>query len=99
VDTQPVPPGEQAYEIAEVEPGTYHVYGYPTADDVPLGGAYSYLAACEAGHFRPPAEGCWAEPQHDLVPVEVRAGQAVEEINLLDWYGPELPPPPDLPGD
>ncbi len=98
VDTEPVPPGEPEYEITEVEPGTYHVYGYPAASDVPLGGAYSYLAACEAGHFPLPPEGCWTEPQHDLAPVEVRAGQAVEEINLLDWYGPALPPPPDATG-
>jgi hypothetical protein len=95
VDTESVPPGEPEYEIAEVGPGTYHVYGYPVAGDVPLGGAYSYLAACEAGHFPPPSEGCWAKPQHDLAPVEVGAGQAVEEIDLFDWYGPALPPPPD----
>jgi hypothetical protein len=99
VDTESVPPGEPEYEITEVEPGTYHVYGYPIAGDIPLGGAYSYLAACEAGHYPPPPDGCWAEPQHDLAPVEVRAGQAVEEVNLLDWYAPALPPPPDGPGD
>jgi hypothetical protein len=77
-----------------VEPGTYVVYAYPSGDDVQFGGAYSYLAACEAGHFPPPAEGCWEDPQHDLAPVEVRAGQAVEEVDILDWYGPSLPPPP-----
>lgn len=105
VDTGPVPPGEPSYEMPLVEPGTYYVYSYPAllpspdgggvGRETPFGGAYSYLAACEAGHLPPPPEGCWENPQHDLVPVEVRAGQAVEEVNLFDWYGPSLPPPPD----
>lgn len=94
VDTQVVPPGEPSYEIPVVEPGIYYVYGY-AIEDRGIGGAYSYLAACEVGHFPPPSEGCWENPQHDLAPVEVRAGQAVEEINVYDWYGPSLPPPPD----
>ena len=109
VDTQMVPPGEPSYEIPVVEPGTYHVYAYPALfpspgkegaggeveRESPFGGAYSYLAACEAGHFPPPPEGCWENPQHDPAPVKVQAGQAVEEINIYDWYGPSLPPPPD----
>jgi len=94
VDTRPVPPGESSYEIPVVEPGTYYVYAYPAWDEAAFGGTYSYLAACEAGHFPPPAEGCWEDPQHDLAPVEVQAAQAVEEINIYDWYGPSLPPPP-----
>ena len=94
VDTQVVPPGEPSYEIPVVEPGTYYIYGY-AIEDRGIRGAYSYLAACEAGHFSPPPEGCWEDPQHDPVPVEVRAGQAVEEVNVFDWYGPSLPPPPD----
>jgi hypothetical protein len=109
VDTGPVPPGEPSYEIPLVEPGTYHVYGYPallpspgqgedtgaTGREPSFGGVYSYLAACEAGHLPQPPEGCWENPQHDLAPVEVLAGQAVEEVNLFDWYGPSPPPPPD----
>ncbi len=94
VDTQVVPPGEPSYEISMVEPGTYYVYGYRAWDEALLGGSYSYLAACEACHFPPPSEGCWEDPQHDLAPVEVRVGQAVEEINVYDWYAPSLPPPP-----
>ena len=97
VDTETVPPGEPSYEIPAVEPGTYYVYGYPTEGSVTLGGAYSYLTACEAGHYPPPAEGCWENPQYDLAPVEVKAGQAVEEINIFDWYSPSVPPPPDGP--
>ena len=95
VDTEIVPPGEPSYEIPAVEPGTYYVYGYPSDAFFPLGGVYSYLAACDAGHFAPPAEGCWEDPQHAPAPVEVRAGQAVEEVDVFDWYGPPLPPPPD----
>jgi hypothetical protein len=103
VDTRPVPPGEPGYEMPLVEPGTYYVYCYPAllpslgggGDGGEVGGAYSYLAACEAGHLPPPPEGCWENPRHDPVPVEVRAGQAVEGVNLLDWYGPSPPPPPD----
>ena len=95
VDTQVSPPGGSVYEIPIVEPGTYYVYGYPIEGEGAFGGAYSYLAACEAGHFPPPPKGCWENPQHDLAPVEVRAGQAVEEVDLFDWYGPSLPPPPD----
>jgi len=95
VDTGPVPPGEPSYEIPLVEPGTYYVYSYPVLDKAPFGGSYSYLAACEAGHFLPPPEGCWENPRQDLAPVEVRAGQAVEEINVFDWYSPSLLPPPD----
>ena len=95
VDTQVVPPGEPSYEIPLVEPGTYYVYAYPTGGEVPLAGVYSYLAACEAGHFPPPPEGCWEDPQHDLAPVEVQAGQAVEQVDVFDWYGLSPPPPPD----
>ena len=103
VDTKPVPPGEPSYEIPLVEAGTYYVYGYPAPGaagggvgrEAPFGGSYSYLSACEAGHVPPPPEGCWEDPQHDLAPVEVRAGQAVEEVNVFDWYGPSLPLPPD----
>lgn len=95
VDTEEVPPGEPAYEIPEVAPGIYHVFGYPIESDDGFGGSYSYLAACEAGHLSAPPENCWEDPQYDLVPVEVRAGEAVEEINIFDWYGPPLPPPPD----
>lgn len=94
-ETQPVPPGEPGYEIPLVEPGTYHVYAYPNESDASFGGAYSFLAACEAGHLPPPPEGCWENPQHDLAPVEVRAGQAVEEVNIFDWYAPSLPSAPD----
>ncbi|MEE8391314.1 MAG: hypothetical protein V3S14_11045 [Anaerolineae bacterium] len=99
VDTDEVPPGEPSYEIPAVEPGTYYVYGYRIEGDASLGGAYSYLAACEAGHFPPPDDGCWDDPQHDLAPVEVLSGQAVEEVNISDWYGPPLSPPPDDTGD
>jgi hypothetical protein len=95
VDTEEVPPGESAYEIPEVAPGIYHVFGYPIESNDGFGGSYSYLAACEAGHLSAPPENCWEDPQYDLVPVEVRAGEAVEEINIFDWYGPPLPPPPD----
>jgi hypothetical protein len=85
VDTQVVPPGEPSYEIPLVEPGTYHVYAYPAGDEIPPAGAYSYLAACQAGHFPPPPEGCWEDPQHDLAPVEVQAGQAIEQVDVFDW--------------
>lgn len=95
VDTQVVPPGKPSYEIPLVEPGTYYVYAYPTGGEVPLAGVYSYLAACEAGHFPPPPEGCWEDAQHDLAPVEVQAGQAVEQVDVFDWYGLYPPPPPD----
>jgi hypothetical protein len=95
VDTEEVPPGKPSYEIPDVEPGTYYVYGYPIEGDTSFGGSYSYLAACDAKHYPSPVEDCWEDPQHDLAPVEVRAGQAVEEINIFDWYGPSLPPPPD----
>jgi hypothetical protein len=95
VNTEVVPPGKPHYEIVGIEPGDYYVYGYPAAEEPGFGGAYSYLAACDAGHFSPLPEDCWADSQHDLAPVEVRAGQAVEQINIFDWYGPSLPPPPD----
>jgi hypothetical protein len=103
VDTQVVPPGEPSYEFPQIVPGNYYVYGYPASflspDQAGTGhgtysrGVYSYLAACEAGHMPEPPEDCWEDPQHDLVPVEVRAGQVVGEINIFDWYGPPPPPP------
>ena len=99
VDTSPVPPGKPIYEFPAVVPGTYHVAAYPTLNEVPRGGVYSYLAACEAGHVPEPADGCWQEPEHALAPIEVRAGWAVEEINVLDWYGPAPSPPPDETGN
>ena len=95
VNTEEVPPGEPNYEISGVKPGLYYVYSYPIEDPGEFGGSYSYLAACEAGHLESPPENCWEDPQYDLVPVEVRAGEAVEEIDIFDWYGPSLPPPPD----
>jgi hypothetical protein len=95
VDTAEVPPGEPVYEISGVEPGTYHVFGYPIENNDGFGGSYSYLAACQAGHLSAPPKDCWEDPQYDLVPVVVRAGKAVEEIDIFDWYGPSPPPPPD----
>ena len=95
VDTSPVPPGKPVYEFPAIEPGSYHVTAHPMPNDAHRGGAYSYLSACEAGHVLEPAEGCWEDLQHVLAPVEVRAGQAVEEINILDWYDPMPSPPPD----
>ncbi len=99
VDTEIVPPGEASYEIPALEPGVYYVYAYPTEGESAYGGAYSYLAACDAGHFPPPPEGCWDDPQYDLAPVEVRAGQAVEQVNIFDWYSSSIPPPPDDTGN
>jgi len=103
------PSVDPTYEIPRVAPGTYYVYGFraslpSTAGNEggprpPLGGVYSYLAACEAGHVPEPPEDCWEDPQHDPVPVEVRAGQTVEEVNLYDWYRSSPLPVPDDTGD
>lgn len=99
VDTSPVPPSKPVYEFPAVEPGTYHVIAYPTLGGTKRGGAYSYLSACEAEHIPAPAAGCWEEPQHALAPIEVRAGQAVQEINITDWYNPVTASPPGETGN
>ncbi len=94
VDTQSVPPGEPSYEIPAVEPGVYHVYAYRAWDGGGLGGSYSYLTASEAGHIAQATQAGWEDRKHDLAPVRVEAAHAVQEIDLSDWYGPSLPPPP-----
>ncbi len=96
VQTAVVPPGKPAYEITGVAPGVYHVYAYPTERRGDLGGGYTYLAACNAGHIPVPTDepGCWRDAFHDLAPVAVRAGYLVGEVDIYDWYTSALPAPP-----
>jgi hypothetical protein len=76
-----------SYQLDGLPEGNYHVVAYtkgggsfPTG----LAGGYTQAAMCGMG------EAC---TDHTLVDVSVRAGQVVENVDLIDWLIP-LPPMP-----
>lgn len=74
-------PAKPTYTITGVAPGTYYVLAYRN-DDAPnkeRPGVYSRFVACGS------TAGC---TDHSLVPVTVRAGETVREIDVTDWYYP-----------
>lgn len=83
-------PAKPTYTISGVAPGTYYVLAYRN-DDVPnkeRPGVYSRYVVCG---------GTAACTDHSLVPMTVRAGETVREIDVTDWYYPQeqtYPPRP-----
>jgi len=77
---------DQASYTIEVDPGIYNVFAY--RDD--FAGGYTKYVTCGMG------ASC---SDHSLLPVVVKAGKTVKNIDLADWYAPAgtFPPRPDGP--
>ena len=77
-------PGEAAFLISGVAPGTYFVLAYRV--DYYVTGGWSRFVTCgETAACR----------DHTLIPVTVASGQAVTGVQVRDWYGDFGIPPPD----
>ena len=76
---------QSSYAI-EVDPGIYNVFAY--RDD--FAGGYTKYVTCGMG------ASC---SDHSPLPVVVKAGKIVKNIDLADWYAPSgtFPPRPDGP--
>ena len=76
---------QSSYPI-EVDPGTYHVFAYRGE----YAAGYTKYVTCGMGAY------C---SDHSLLPVVVKAGDTIQDINLLDWYAPAgtFPARPDGP--
>ena len=77
---------DQASYAIEVDPGIYNVFG--NRDD--FAGGYTKYVTCGMG------ASC---SDHSPLPVVVKAGKIVKNIDLADWYAPSgtFPPRPDGP--
>jgi len=67
-----------AFEIEDVEPGTYHVIAY--TKDNGLSGAYSKAVPCGL------SVDC---TDHSMIEVVVKSGEVTKGIEVKDWYAPE----------
>lgn len=67
---------QPSFTIDGLPPGVYHIVAYLESDPQ-RAGAYSQFVLCGL------ATTC---TDHTLVPVSVRAGEAVQGIKVLDWY-------------
>ncbi len=77
---------DASFTITGVAPGTYYVLAYPLIPGIYITGAWSRYVTCgEAGSCT----------DHALIPVAVRAGEAVTGVRVRDWYGFFDIPPPD----
>jgi len=74
VDTQR---NQDSYEIADLPPGTYHVVAYVREEGPELAGGYSYFVTCGM------TVNC---TNHNLVDVNVYAGQVAEGVDPVDFY-------------
>ncbi len=74
VDTQR---NQAAYEMTGLPPGTYHVVAYVREEGPDLAGGYSYFVTCGM------TQEC---TNHDLIDVQVSAGQVAEGVNPVDFY-------------
>ena len=64
----------------ELPSGDYYVFARATGDTSGFGGGYTTAVSC----------GLTAEcTDHSLIPVTIREGQAIENIDVTDWYAPE----------
>jgi len=68
-------PADQFSYAIEVDPGIYHVFAYRHD----LAGGYTKYVTCGMGAY------C---SDHTLLPVVIKAGDTIQDINLLDWYAP-----------
>jgi hypothetical protein len=81
---QATTPPKSPYTISGVRPGTYNLFAYAAGNDR-AGGAYTEYVRCGL------KASC---SDHTLVDVAVRAGDAVRDIEVSDWYGPTEAFPP-----
>jgi len=64
----------------EVPPGTYHLIAYLPDETSDFGGGYTKAVPC----------GLSVEcTNHEFIPVKVKEGETVSDIQLSDWYAPE----------
>jgi hypothetical protein len=86
VKTLEIEADQNTYSV-NLEPGTYVAYAYPK-DETTHGGMYSAMVSCGL------ADHC---KDHTLLPVEVRTGETVSDIDICDWYAEAgmVPLPPD----
>jgi hypothetical protein len=83
----PIVAGQKEYRI-DLAPGTYVVYAW--LNDFSLGGLYSQAVVCGLG------SEC---DDHTPVPIAIKAGDEIEDIDLCDWYAFSVPVPPNKPGE
>jgi hypothetical protein len=72
-------PAKPPYTITGVRPGTYHLLAYVEDNQGPAGAAYTEYVKCGL------RASC---SDHSLIAVTVRAGEAVRDIEVSDWYAP-----------
>lgn len=87
-------PGQSAFRIDGLQPGTYHVVAYTVGGGgfpSGLAGGYTQAVVCGLG------ANC---TDHSLIDVQVEAGQTATAANPGDWYAPpgSLPPFPQQAG-
>jgi RES domain-containing protein len=81
-------PGQNAYQIANLQPGVYHVVAYTIGGGgFPAGLAGGYTQAVPCGL----SVNC---TDHTLIDVTVVAGQTASGVNPFDWYAPQGTFPP-----
>jgi hypothetical protein len=73
-------PTKPLYTINGVRPGTYHLLAYVGDEQGPAGAAYTEYVKCGM------RASC---SDHSLIAVTVRAGEAVRDIEVNDWYAPQ----------
>ncbi len=86
-------PGQMAYEIDNLPPGTWNIIAYTVGGGgfpAGFGGGYTQAVTCGL------ATEC---ADHSLIDVVVAPGQQVSKINPGDWYAPPgtFPPFPGAP--
>jgi hypothetical protein len=81
-------PGQNAYQIANLQPGVYHVVAY-TIGGGGLSGAYTQMVPCGLQY------GC---NDHSLIDVTVTAGHLTTGVDPNDYYAdPGAFPPNPVP--
>lgn len=74
VDTQR---NQDSYEMTDIPPSTYHVVAYVREQGPDLAGGYSYFVTCGM------TQAC---NNHDLIDVNVYAGEVTEGVDPVDFY-------------
>jgi hypothetical protein len=81
----PVSVNQTTYTV-QLQPGSYIAYAWLT--DFSLGGLYSQAVPCGM------KSSC---KDHNPVPLTVKAGDVIKDVDLCDWYAFAVPEPPNKP--